>query len=97
MLYEAKEPVEQTVTDLNLEEMFEVFDEADKSAETAAAATTSSAVAEEGGGEEDGGPMKKVSELAASGLTYGLYAYIAYLFADSVRLLIIGAAGPPPV
>lgn len=38
-----------------------------------------------------------VGDLLQKGLTLGLYGYIAYLFIDSVRILVMGASGPPPV
>lgn len=98
-LSESKEPVEQTVQDLNLEQMFEVFDEADKKIKddsTEAESISVSKAVEVAEVAEDGGAVQQVGELAGNFLTYGLYAYIAYLFIDSVRILVMGAGGPPP-
>lgn len=39
--------------------------------------------------------MSQLSFYATNALTYALYGYIGYLFVDSVRILIMGAAGPP--
>ena len=39
--------------------------------------------------------MSQLSFYATNALTYALYGYIGYLFVDSIRILIMGAAGPP--